>query len=376
MKVGMLTSTDEKCGIAQYTRQLCAGFGSSVEIEIVPVHSDNDEQPWPEYINESSKQLNKCDVVHIQHDYAFWGSVLPLRNQYFKHMKKIIPPKVITAHTLDTIGKMFEKSDNDGFAKFIKSILKRIPSYQLIVEAGTFNIADRIIVHDNPSKRILLGRSISDKKIRVIPMGVPDPILEEGLGKEFREKNAIYGKKLIVIFGFIRPERGYELALDAMASLDKEIMLVIAGGIQSIEYEWYLNALYERIRSLNLTERTLITGYLDDYGVASVMQAADLVLCPHEHGTGSYSVQVALAYGKPILASDLPFFTDMEKSYGCLVTFRNGSRENLVYKIKSIFENPELARRLSVSALKYAKLHSWRKIAERTLAVYKELVPQ
>lgn len=366
----MLTSINERCGIAHYSNDLCAGFGPEVEVETVPVYSGR--EPWPQYIAQSSEKLNKCNVIHIQHDYAFWESILPGKNKYFKHMKNTQRPKIITAHTLDTVPGMFAASDSAGMAKLIKNILKNIPSYCLAIECGTFNIADRIIVHDNPAKRILTGRGISERKIKVIPMGVPEPTAYEGEGNYFRDKYDLYGKRLIVIFGFVRPGRGYETALDILPELDKDTMLVIAGGTRDMSMDWYLTSLHDTIRSQNLMERTLITGYLNDADAGALMQTANLVLCSQEKGTGSYSVQFALGYGKPIVASDLPCFKDLELSYRCLTTCKTGSRASLLATIKPLLQDADAAGKLAKAASVYAANHTWQKIASMTENLYRE----
>lgn len=372
MKIGMLTSINERCGIARYSKDLCDGFDSDTEVEIVPVHSFRDN--WPQYITQTSEKLNKCSVVHIQHDYAFWDSIIPGKNKYFKHMKSIKRPKIVTAHTLDTVENMFNASESTGITKLVKGVLRNIPSYCLGIECGTFNIADRVIVHDNPAKRLLLGRGVPDRKIRVIPMGVPEPTAYEGEGDYFRQKYDLYGKKLIVIFGFIRPGRGYETALDILPELDKDTMLVIAGGVRDDSMDWYQTSLYEEIRSRNLMEKVLITGYLSDEDAGAIMQTADIVLCSQEKGTGSYTVQFALGYGKPIIASDLPCFKDLELSYKCLTTYKNGSKASLASTIKPLLYDVGAAGKLAKSASIYAVNHTWRKIALLTKNVYKEFV--
>ncbi|MHB1456708.1 MAG: glycosyltransferase [Armatimonadota bacterium] len=372
MKIGMLTSVDERCGIAHYSNDLCAGFGPEVQVDTVSVYSIRD--PWPHYIAQSSERLNKCDVVHIQHDYAFWGSILPRKSKYFAHMKSIKCPKIITAHTLDTVASMFAATESSGMAKMVKNILKSIPSYCLQIENGTFNIADRIIVHDNPAKRVLTGRGISERKIKVIPMGVPEPTASQNDGEFFRQKYDLYGKKLIVVFGFIRPGRGYETILDLLPEMDKETMLVIAGGVRDLSMEWYLTSLHETIRSQNLTQKTLITGYLNEADAGALMQTADIVLCSQESGTGSYSVQFALGYGKPIVASSLPCFKDLEFTYKCLTTYNTGSRTSLASVLKPLLHDNDAAQKLANAASIYAVNHTWEKIASMTENLYREFV--
>src|SRR5205085_1522177 len=99
MKIAMLTTTGEKCGIANYTRALVAGLDTlpDVQVEVIPITPG--KQPTEHYI-EQAKQLNApdVDIVHIQHEYGFWGSVLPNRWAYWEMRYLIEKPVVLTAH--------------------------------------------------------------------------------------------------------------------------------------------------------------------------------------------------------------------------------------------------------------------------------------
>lgn len=356
MKVGMLTSSEERCGIARYSEDLAAGLKALVDLEIVPTWEQS--EPWESYLPRSMKRLNSCNVIHIQHDYSFWGSILPYRNRYFDHMEGVRPPKVITAHTLDTARDMLQ----GGPAA--KRILPYIPAYRRSIERDTFDLADRIIVHDQPASDILTGRGISADKIRIVPHGLPAPVLNPKLGDAFRRRYNLEGKRLAIIFGFVRPGRGYETVLEAMPSLP-DLTLVIAGGPRTPADEAYAQEL-GRLAG----DRAVITGFLDDQEVAGVLNAADAVICPHEHGTASGSLMLAMGYGKPILASDLPFFLDFQ----CVLwTFRRGDSKDLADKLRTLLDDEETRKRLSTKTLDYAREHSWDKIAARTVEVYKEI---
>ncbi len=118
----------------------------------------------------------------------------------------------------------------------------------------------------------------------------------------------------------------------------------------------------------------MVTNYLPDDAVAGAMCAADVVLCPQERGTGSYSLQVVLGYGLPVLASDLPCFAELEDGWQCLITFMRGDKADLASKLGLILDDEGLRERLSSRALAYAAEHSWNRIAADTVQVYRELV--
>ncbi len=377
MKVAMLTNTEEACGIAAYSRSLDAELAQIVDLDVVPTWRQ--AQAWEEFVQASLPRLNACDVVHVQHEYSFWGSIIPkwgrFVGRFADYASRIKPPIVLTAHTLDTVHEMFGlDKPGSGPRRMVKQFLASFPPYRDAIERRTFSIADRIIIHDPHAISKLTARGIPELKIRMIPMGIPATDMNPIHTDAFRTRFNLQGRRLIVVFGFVRQGRGYEAAMDILPGLGPDVTLVIAGGPQTNVQRVYMDSLAEQVRARGLGDRVVITGYLPDDMVSGAMQAADIVLCSQEAGTGSYSVQVALAYGRPIVASDLPCFAYPEQTHGCLMTFRRGDAQDMASKLKSVRSNPGLSADLSARALRYAAEHTWREIAQKTLEVYRELV--
>jgi glycosyltransferase involved in cell wall biosynthesis len=205
-------------------------------------------------------------------------------------------------------------------------------------------------------------------------MGVPVAECDPAYGLSFRRRFNVEGRSLITIFGFVRPDRGYEEMLDILPELGKDIVLVIAGDVRSEDERAYLDELTRSIESRCLSKQIIVTGYLSDEMVAGAMQATEIALCPQSKGTGSYSVQIALAYGKPVLASDLQWFIELESESRALVTFVRHDREDLKRKIVQLLNDKATCSRLSANALDYAGKHSWLRTAEMTAEVYLEVV--
>jgi glycosyltransferase involved in cell wall biosynthesis len=376
MKVAMLTNVGERCGVAAYSRSLDAELAKIVDLDVVPTWRQTDL--WEEYVSSTLRRLNACDIVHIQHEYSFWGSILPrvggFSGRFIGFASRIRPPIVLTVHTLDSVREMFGLDrPGSGYRRAAKRILAAIPAYRNVIERRTFEVADRIIIHDPAAAARLKGRGIPESKIRMVPMGVPPPNPDPKLGDEFRRSFGLEGKTLIVVFGFVRPGRGYEAVLDALPMLSRPATLVIAGGCQTEAQNAYLDSLKASVERAGLRDQVVITGYLTDESAAGAMQTADIILCPQESDTGSYSIQVAFAYGRPIIASDLPCFTYAEQSHGCPLTFAAGDARDVAAKLNSVMDDRAIGDALSQRALDYAAGHSWYRIAEKTVEVYQEL---
>jgi glycosyltransferase involved in cell wall biosynthesis len=174
----------------------------------------------------------------------------------------------------------------------------------------------------------------------------------------------------LTIFGFLTPMKGYETALRAIRELPPEVGLVIAGGPRTPDMEPYRHQLLHRIEKDGLRDRVRITGYLDDAEVANVMAASEVVLVPHLQATGSYSVMIALAHGRPVVASDLDIFREIHSECGGLRLVRTGDADHLAACLKAVLNNPQGRMEMSERALGYAKAHSWQEASRRTVEVY------
>ena len=400
MKVAMVTTTGPRCGIAAYSRDLITALEQvpGIDVEVVPIVEGC--QPR-EFYADQARRLNApdLDVVHIQHEYSFWGSIFPLRSQpiaiagialhlasgarsstFLSFKQMIKTPLVVTVHTTLSVAGAFEAG-----AVALRSQGKAIPPHWRAIRKLTLNnrrfcesverlpfLADATIVHTDEARRLLNSRNLP--KVTVIPAGIPEafPALTEG--ESFRHLHGLGGRRILTIFGYIAPMKGYELALDALRALPGDVSLVIAGGPRTSESEPYAQALSESVARQGLADRVVMTGYVDDVAVAEVMAATDLVLAPHTVATGSYSVAIALAHGKPILASDQACFRELVERGASVETFPLSDPGQLAERASQLLDDRPSLNRLAARAPAYAAAESWRCVAMRTAAVYREVI--
>src|SRR5437764_15142800 len=107
-------------------------------------------------------------------------------------------------------------------------------------------------------------------------MGIPAPIAAHSEGTAFRDRYRLHGKRLLTLFGYVTPNKGYELVADVLRGLPADVMLVIAGGARRPIEEQYVQYLKKRLRELGVEKRVVVTGYLTDPEVADAMKAADI----------------------------------------------------------------------------------------------------
>lgn len=372
MKVAMVTTVGERCGIASYTRGLIAALRElpDMEIEVVPITEG--KQPREHYVAQAER-LNApdIDVVHIQHEHSFWGGILPGTSGYWELRYLIQKPIVLTAHTTYSLAEMLKvKTERRPHKWLAKQLLLRRAGYRDSVEIAPFATA-MTIVHTTAARNALIERGAKPQFVHIVPTGIPAPAPAPTGGEAFREKFGLKGKRLVTIFGYIAYNKGYELTLEILPSLPPDVTFVIAGGSRTPDMEPYLAQLKETIARSGQESRVVITGFLSETEVAEAMAASEIVLVPHTQATGSYSVTIPLTHGRPTLASDLDCFQDISLRVDCLELFHAGDAADYRAKLLALLDAPARREKLATNARKYAERFSWPRVAALTQKIYK-----
>ncbi len=370
MKLAMWTSWGVRCGIASYTAALVDALRPlGVEVSIVPVPYDDRRPKSLEAIRE---RLEAADMVHLQHEYTFFGGIMPGVSTLPWFLGRLRRPLVVTAHTVFTARQLLRVDQElRPRQRLAKRLLAAMPRYRRTVERDPFVSADGVIVHTEAARRQLQAIGLAVGRVHVIPGGAPpaSPATPE-LTDLFRERLDLGGKRVVTIFGYVTPDKGYASAVSAIRQLPPAVKLVIAGGTRVEHERPFMDSLRSEIRRLGLENRVAITGYLDESDLAAVMALTDVVLAPHLTANGSYSLLVALSHGKAVLASNLPCFQELREAHACLETFPLGDDRALTERLGYLLASGGARRALGGAAAAYAARQTWSAVAERTAALY------
>ncbi len=371
MKIAMLTTVGDRCGIAAYTRALVEALGClpETQVEVIPITEGR--QSAQHYIEQAERfNAPDVDVVHIPHEHSFWGGIMPGSSGYWEMRYLIHKPVVLTAHTTYTLAEMLKvKTERRPHKRIAKELLLLNRNYVDSVQTAPFTTAFTI-VHTAAARNELIARGAKPGYVTIVPTGIPEPHPAPTGGRAFIERFQLQGRRIITLFGYITPNKGYELTLDLLPTLPADVTLVIAGGTRAADMEPYRAALEERIARSGLRERVVITGFLADNDVAEAMEASEIVLVPHTQATGSYSVTLPLTHGRPILASDLDCFREISLRMDCVALFRAGDAGDYSAQLSALLNDPERRDRLAANARRYAERFSWPRVAAMTRKVY------
>jgi glycosyltransferase involved in cell wall biosynthesis len=333
LKIAVISTWKTRCGIATYSEALCHALAElGVEIYVVR---------FPRFGRKSSGTMrdiaervpqDKISLIHIQHEYGlFQGFDIDL----YRYLKALGKSLVTTMHAV-------------GHIQFDPAISQ---------------LSSNVIVHNKYCARQFRFPSL------IIPHGVnivtcpPMEDCKKAWGIDPR-------MKIVGYCGFIAPNKGIELLLEAVAKVENVGLLIAGGWHTSGSDTEYINDLKQASFSL-LPNRCQWIGYVPDDKLKIAYGAMDMVAYPSLVATESGALLTAIGHGKPVLATSIPPFREKEE-VGALMTFTN--LEDLTTKIKQILEDAELRQKLEAGARAYAESVSWPKIAQTHVELYESLI--
>jgi glycosyltransferase involved in cell wall biosynthesis len=205
-------------------------------------------------------------------------------------------------------------------------------------------------------------------RVRVIPHGAFDYLTQLPEEAALPPELAAVEGPVVLFFGLIRPYKAVDVLLRAFSELEGAELWIVGRplGVELSE----LTGLAESSRS---TVR-FVTRFVDDEEIPALFRRADLVVLPHRDAEQSGVLFTALAFGKPIVMTDVGGFGEMAaQGIGRLVPPED--RDALATAIADLLDDPSERDRLGAAARAAAAgPYSWDAIARQHLALYRELL--
>ncbi|MET1160298.1 MAG: glycosyltransferase [Thermoprotei archaeon] len=360
------------CGVGEYTRHLLSAL-LSIEHGIgayVFTSTLNGSDPWEDSIlgiraipvfHEKDRdysrlldilaELNGVDILHVEHEYGIFGKSLKLVEvlEEARH-EKLVRGIAITMHTVLHPSSLREDIE---FQKYLNSF-------------------DAIIVHSILQEFELQWQGVDPRKIYRIPHGTlinpyleyPRKVLANSLGIDYEMLRGA----IIVIPGFIRRDKGFDILFKALGYVrDKNFTLIVAGETRDASAKKLIE------EASNKHNILLIEKYLSNDELLRVIGLADILVLPYRDKTGTYSVSgiLHLSMGslKPIVGSRVPRLVELYQ-YAPRFTFPPGNTVQLGKMIKWVIENYDYAVPYMSSLYSYAARTQWIRMARRHLELY------
>ena len=213
---------------------------------------------------------------------------------------------------------------------------------------------------------------IDERRITVIPNGIdPSELQPAGDLQTLRRRFAEPHEKLVLLVGRLVYEKGFQLALDALPSVVRQVENVRYLVAGSGTHEGELKAQAER---LGLSEHGHFVGWIGDDVLHSLYRIADLCVVPSIYEPFGLVALEAMASGCPCIVADtggLREVVPVGERVG--LRFNGGDPEHLGVMIERLLVDDVLRERLVTEASEHVLRFDWDDIAQRTRGIYSQL---
>jgi beta-1,4-mannosyltransferase len=213
--------------------------------------------------------------------------------------------------------------------------------------------ADLCVCHSEVCRRDVLARfRVTPARAIVIPIGTYEAVLAPARSAD--ETRARWGlpadRRLLLCFGYQRPRKGLEVALEATRRLAPDCHLVIHGSTRGGARKKWLRGLQAAYRTA--PNVTFLHQELDGSDLADLLMAADCVILPYLEIVGSAALAACLTVGRGVVVSDLPYFREtLAQEPDAAVLFRPGDPDDLARAVATFFSMDRSRREAAVSRL-------------------------
>lgn len=239
----------------------------------------------------------------------------------------------------------------------------------LFMNKFAFNLVDKIIAI-TPWELEILKKYAKEEKIAVIPNGVDKILYGKVKNNQFRNKNKIKEKFLVLFFGRLNPTKGPEILARAAINITKkrkDIAFIWVGPDEGKGDE---------VRDLIKPYKNM--KYLGPIKgkdkIAEMYQSADVYVLPSYREGLPLTLFEAMASSLPIVASPVNGvpYEMKEPDNGFFSNY--GDIESLEKNITTIIKSPKLADKISKTNFNKSKYYSWDDIYKRYMEEYNSLL--
>jgi glycosyltransferase involved in cell wall biosynthesis len=172
-------------------------------------------------------------------------------------------------------------------------------------------------------------------------------------------------KKYILFFGVIQKYKGVEILYNAFLSKNifhSNYSLVIAGS-----GDWYFKRQNEE------TNVVRIDRYIKDSEIKSLFCNASCVVYPYLSATQSGVLTLAYKFGIPVIASDIPYFSDNAEDNKTVIFFKNKGENDLAAKMEKLLFNTNVEKMKRYQKTYYTQRYSIESIRMKITAIYQPI---
>lgn len=363
-RVDMVTTWNNKCGIAEYTRMEVEASAQLVDYRVYPnygvelVKRDEDfveKRLWHSVFEGNMKTLchqlmvSDSQIVHFQFNFGFFDI-----HDLAKTIRQLTPGKkvIITFH---------KTADSEIGGKIV--------SLREIVE--DLNRCIVLVVHQQRDAEQLRQFGVHEELIQMLPLG---QILYPEISSRFVKKQQKIKQDLVIgSYGFLLPHKGIKETIRAVAILKEKYPSILYRPVctlhESRESTEYFSECLDEVKRLGLAQNVeLVTDFLENDESMWLLQACDVMVMAYHPSMESASgaVRFCLAAQRPTITTDQLLFKEFSD---CTYQIGETDPGKIADAIEHVLSGGE-AETLLENTKRYIKKNSWYETGRRFYRLY------
>ncbi len=241
---------------------------------------------------------------------------------------------------------------------------------QLASARRAFGRMDAVVAHsEQGAGRLRAEVGIDPARIHVIHHGAFDYLTRIGEERPLPEELGEPEGPVILFFGLLRPYKGLDTLLEAFARVEGAELWIVGRPRMDLEP---LRAAAARAPG----QTRLVPRFVEDAEIPPILRRADILVLPYRDAEQSGVLYAGLAFGKAMVLSAVGGFPEVAGE-GAAGLVPPEDPVALAGALQELIDDPSQRRALGEGAAAAAAgPYSWDTAAERTLALYEELLEE
>ncbi|MFC1693703.1 glycosyltransferase family 4 protein [Candidatus Latescibacterota bacterium] len=362
------------CGIATFTTDLVEGLSEEapdINCWAAAMNDKPEGYPYPEKVHFEINQnkltdysvasqflnISQTDIVCVQHEYGLFGG--PAGSHLLKLLGDLRMPVVTTLHTV---------------------LKDPAPEYREVM-CKLSDLSDKMVVMSRKASDFLKDiYAVPEDKIVFIHHGIPDtPFIDPSFNKD---KFGVEGKKVLLTFGLLSPNKGIENVLQALPVVIKkhpDVVYIILGAthphILKLHGDEYRIMLQQLVRKLDIGEHVIFQNrFVELKELCEFLGIADIYVTPYleEAQITSGTLAYAMGTGKAVISTPYWYATEMlAEDRGRIVPFRNP--DAMAEQIIDLLDNDVDRHAMRKKAYLFSRDAVWKEVSRKYLQVFSEV---
>jgi glycosyltransferase involved in cell wall biosynthesis len=363
-----------QCGIATFTTDLVEGLSAEAPDIYCWAAAMNDKPegyPYPEKVRFEISQnklsdysiasqflnISQTDIVCLQHEYGLFGG--PAGSHLLKLLGDLRMPVVTTLHTV---------------------LKDPAPEYRAVMSKLS-DLSDKLVVMSRKASDFLKEiYAVPEDKIVFIHHGIPDtPFIDPSF---YKDKFGVEGKKVLLTFGLLSPNKGIENVLQALPAIinkHPDVAYIILGAthphILKLHGDAYRIMLQQLVRKLDIGEHVIFQNrFVELKELCEFLGIADIYITPYleEAQITSGTLAYAMGTGKAVVSTPYWYATEMlAEGRGRIVPFQNP--DAIAEQIVGLLDNDVERHAMRKKAYTFSREAVWKEVSRKYLQIFNEV---